>query len=231
MRPTRHRLMSWRVDLRNRPFALRKFLVVIGIGVGSKGVLPSAQPAGAHSIVPCGNDSPVVNRRAAPGDPTQVYKVAPGLTSDATAAATNSVNSWAFFSDVSYTQTTSNFPAWDVYLTRRDLPGSPNVAGNAEFRFRSPCVLEGTYLWYNQAHIAAAGGFADTDKRCIYVHEVGHSLGLGHSNIAAHNDTDGAAHPRPESIMRGAEHDLRCHVADPPLHPRSADSADVNAKY
>jgi hypothetical protein len=221
-------LDGWRKERRRG--ALGRVLAAVGLGAGAKGVLPAA-PAAAHSIVPCGGDSPVVNAASIPGDANQIYKLSPGLSEAAADDATNAVNAWAWFTDVNYGRTTNNFPAWDVYLTRGDDPARPGLAGLAEFRWRSNCVLEGTYLWYNQTHVEGAGEFADTDKRCVYVHEVGHSLGLGHSNIASHNDTGGAAHPRNETVMRGQEHGVRCHVDSPPIWPGSADVSDVNGKY
>lgn len=132
---------------------LGRGVVVVGFGMGSKGILPIT-PAAAHSIVPCGSQSPVVDAPAVPGERGQAFKVSPYLDGDAPQNAVDAANAWAYFSDVDYFQTTANFPGWDLYLTEDDDPADPGLAGRADFRWRSNCVLEGSYVWYNQTHMA-----------------------------------------------------------------------------
>lgn len=214
-------------------------VVVVAVGVGSKQVLPGVQSAEAHSISGCGGDSPVIDRRSAPGKANQYFKISPDLPGGAQTAAIESKDAWDFFTDVSYTQTTNNYPAWDLYFTRR-FDQDLTTAGKAEphwLELPQYCVLDARTVWYNQNHLdTVSNSVAETDKRCIYVHEVGHQLGLGHSNVVGDVDSGGDPHPRSESVMRGgvsgSEHLNRCHITvSPGLWPRSADASDVNAKY
>jgi hypothetical protein len=94
------------------------------------------------------------------------------------------------------------------------------------------CTIVSHTDYINLPHITVDLNARNTvgEKQCIAAHELGHSEGLSHSNQTA-AATGLAEHAAADTIMRGGEHNGRCHVAAPPGRYRAADVTDINAKY
>src|SRR5699024_6987145 len=88
------------------------------------GIVPSAtgtqgtDAAPAHSQVSCvGVDRPVVGFNNAPGRANQSFKVNTTLPEAIRDEARAAANAWGWFTDVNFTETTANQPAWQQYFT------------------------------------------------------------------------------------------------------------------
>ncbi len=193
--------------------------VVASAGVLATIALGSAPGVGAHSLP---------NLQAGCAQNTTPRFNGPNITfgsnvgGDPTTAAFDAADAWTWFTDINFTKGAVGSITAGV-LTNPD----PDVAG-VTTPVTSGCMFVSASVFYNSTHVQGRATIAE--KRCIYAHEIGHAIGLAHSNVAAENDTGGAAHTAAESIMRGHEHASRCHNGAP-FVPGSADIADVNAKY
>lgn len=208
--------------------------------------------AAAHSRTDCRTSSaPVMDANGyvpAKGGTYVPFRLSPntilGVNDTARDQARAVMSAWASQTNITTAEVTTA-GAWDIYFTSMTnddttVAGqmSPTVSRNAPYppSGTNPdafwCTYTHAQVRWNTSHIAVAGNWAGNDKGCIFAHEVGHALGLAHSNIAAHHDSTGeAAHSAADSIMRGKSHDSRCHVSEPPTGPRASDKSDTNAYY
>lgn len=230
----------------------RSIAVSLTMGLTLKGLNPVA--AGAHSWNNCpSNYAPTlrgpgyISPSAPSGDPNVTYRLSPntvlGVNDTARDQSRWALNTWGNQTDLNVTEITTT--GWDVYVTSYADPDQGNAGVTEPVIDNTPdyppggtnpsffwCRFEHATVRWNTTHVNNAGNWAGNDKGCIIAHEAGHALGLGHSNIANHNDTGPPpGHTAGDSVMRGGEHPNRCHAATPPFGPRAGDISDVNAKY
>lgn len=150
-----------------------------------------------------------------------------GLVNNGVTAMNRAHNNHSADTDMGWTAGSTSAPA----VVRWDYGNDPStsLAGWSDVSWGSDCLIDAHTNFLNAPHLDTR---PDTigEKQCIAVHELGHSVGLSHSNQTA-SILGLTAHTASESVMRGGEHSARCHVTDPPLRLRSADIADINAKY
>ncbi len=144
----------------------------------------------------------------------------------------NATFAWDVLTDVQFFTPTIG-SATIAYITFADP--NANLAGRATWQTSGTgagCRIVLANAGLNTVHFDGQPGLVTLgEKQCIFAHELGHTMGIAHSNNAADHDTPQGAHAAGESIMRGGEHAARCHNGAPPGAPRNADIADANFKY
>lgn len=206
-----------------RPDPYRHSAVRSALGAMSVGLLlaTTKTSASSHSVNGCGDERPTWANQIR-------YDTDPAMGAQGTNAAHNTAAAWDFLTEVDLELVSTNTELLMTVGTIEDQ----SVAGFSDITVDTNCVIVGAKAALNDEHWAGRPEYQTLDeKECIFAHEIGHTVGLAHSNQASAHDSADPPHAQANTIMRGGEHPTRCHVSNPPAAPRAADGNDIATYY